>query len=122
MREEIINRFLKFNVEVYRLEKSLCKTFSGRHVFGQMFRSSTSAGANYDEATSAESKQDFIHKMQLFLKELRETYFWLRFVDMADMISENANYLKPVLQENQELLNIIGKSVKTAKLNKTIKK
>lgn len=121
MREEIINRFLKFNVEVYRLEKSLCKTLSGRHVFGQMFRSSTSAGANYDEATAAESKQDFIHKMQLSLKELRETYFWLRFVNMAEMISEKANDLKPILQENQELLNIIGKSVKTAKLNKAIK-
>jgi len=42
----------------------------------------------YDEATAAESKQDFIHKMQVSLKELRETYFWLRFIKMAEIISD----------------------------------
>ncbi len=106
MREKIIEQFLKFNVEVYRLEKSLCKTYSGRQVFG------------YNEATEAESKQDFIHKMQLSLKELRETHFWLRFVNMAEMIPDKTGCLRPILQENHELLNINGKSVKTAKLNK----
>jgi len=119
MREELIERFLKFAVGIYKLEKTLCKTYSGRHVYGQLFRSGTSSGANYDEATAAESKQDFIHKMQVSLKELRETYFWLRFIKMAEMISDKETILLNLLQENKELLNIIGKAVSTSKINKT---
>ena len=67
MREELIERFLKFAVYIYKLEKPLCRTYSGRHVYGQLFRSGTSSGANYDEATAAESRKDFIHKMQVVL-------------------------------------------------------
>jgi len=119
MREKLIERFLKFAVEIYKLEKILCKTYSGRHVYGQLFRSGTSSGANYDEATAAESKQDFIHKMQVSLKELRESYFWLRFIAMAEIISDKETILLNLLQENKELLNIIGKAVSTSKINKT---
>jgi len=119
MREELIERFLKFAVGIYKLEKMLCKTYSGRHVYGQLFRSGTSSGANYDEATAAESKQDFIHKMQVSLKELRESYFWLRFIKMAEMISDKEPVLLFLLQENKELLKIIGKAVSTSKINKT---
>jgi four helix bundle protein len=50
-REELIERFLIFAVTVYKLEKEICTTYSGRHVYGQLFRAATSVGANYDEAS-----------------------------------------------------------------------
>jgi len=117
MREELIERFLNFAVEIYKLEEGLCKSYSGKHVYGQLFRSVTSSGANYDEATAAESKKDFIHKMLISLKELRESYFWLRFIKKAKMLSENDVILASLLKENKELLNIIGKAVSTTKIN-----
>ena len=118
MREELIERFLNFAVQIYKLEKLLCKTSSGRHVYGQLFRSGTSAGANYDEATAAESRKDFIHKMQISLKELRESYFWLRFINKAELITAEDETIAFLIKENEELLNIIGKSVSTAKKNR----
>ena len=64
MREELIERFLKFAVYIYKLEKLLCRTYSGRHVYGQLFRAGTSSGANYNEATAAESRKDFIYPVR----------------------------------------------------------
>ncbi len=62
---EMAERFLGFAVKIINLENQLCKTYSGRHIYGQLFRSGTSSGANFEEARSGESKADFIHKMQL---------------------------------------------------------
>jgi len=59
----------------------------------------------YDEATAAESKQDFIHKMQVSLKELRETYFWLRFIKMAEIISDKETILIKSLKRKQRIIN-----------------
>ena len=97
----------------------LNKTSVGRHIGKQLMRSATSAGANYEEACGAESRADFIHKMQVSLKELRETFFWLRFLKMAEIISDKETVLLNLIQENKELLNIIGKAVSTAKINRT---
>ncbi|MFZ4400547.1 MAG: four helix bundle protein [Bacteroidales bacterium] len=123
MREELIERFLNFAVEIYKLEDGLCKSYSGKHIYGQLFRSGTSSGANYDEATAAESKKDFVHKMLISFKELRESYFWLRFIEKAKLISENNAVLIALLKENKELLNILGKAVSTTKIKwqKTLK-
>lgn len=118
MRDQISERFLEFASRIYKLEKSLCKTYSGRHIYGQLFRAGTSAGANYEEASAAESKPDFIHKMQISLKELRESYWWLRFISKVRLIAEDDQELVFLLKENKELLNIMGKSVATAKQNK----
>lgn len=118
MREQLSERFLFFAINIYKFEKLLCKTYSGRHVYGQLFRAGTSSGANYEEATGAESKSDFIHKMQISLKELRESFYWLRFIEMAELIPKMDPNLIFLLQENSELLKIIGKSVASAKLNR----
>jgi len=117
MREELIERFLNFAVSIYKLESPLGKTYSRRHVYGQLFRSGTSTGANYDEATAAESRRDFIHKMQVVLKEFRESRFWIRFIKKSEMISDDNRELKYLMQESDELLKIIGKAVSTAKKN-----
>jgi len=118
MREELSERFLEFAVNIFKLEKQLCKSYSGRHIYGQLFRAGTSTGANYEEATGAESKSDFIHKMQIVLKELREAFFWLRFIKKTELIPVSNAELIFLLKENDELLKIIGKSVATAKINK----
>jgi four helix bundle protein len=118
MRDQISDRFLEFAARIYKLEKTLCKTYSGRHIYGQLFRAGTSAGANYEEASAAESKPDFIHKMQISLKELREAFWWLRFISKVQLIPENDPELVFLLKENRELLNIVGKSVSTSKKNK----
>ena len=111
------DRFLIFAVNLIKLEKQICKTYSGRHIFSQLFRSSTSAGANYEEARGGESMPDFIHKMQIVLKELRESQFWIRLINSAKFVNPEDETLKFILQESKELANITAKSVLTAKSN-----
>jgi four helix bundle protein len=62
--DDLSDRFMKFVVTILKLERELLKTYSGRHIYGQLFRAGTSAGANYEEARAGESRADFIHKMQ----------------------------------------------------------
>ena len=80
---------------------------------GQILRSGTSCGANYEEACGAESRADFIHKMQIVLKELRETLYWLKLI--ARSFPNLAQHLQTELREAQELVRIFSKSVITAK-------
>ena len=76
-------------------------------------RPCASSGANYEEACGAESKADFIHKMQLVLKELRESLYWLRLIEKSELIPNKD--LFPVQNEADQLVKIIAKSVITAK-------
>jgi len=61
-REKMSERMLGFAVRIMKLESTLCKTYSGKHIYGQLFRSGSSTGANYEESVGAESRADFIHK------------------------------------------------------------
>jgi four helix bundle protein len=113
---KLSDRLEDFAVAVIKLIEISDKKFTGRHIGGQLFRSSTSAGANYEEACGAESRPDFIHKLQIVLKELRESLYWLRLFLKSGLVP--GQLLDPVLQEAKELTNIIAKSVVTAKKNK----
>jgi len=75
---DLEERLIDFAVRVIRTAESLPKTKIGNHISGQLIRSGTSPAPNYGEAQSAESRADFIHKMRLALKELRETRTRLR--------------------------------------------
>ncbi|MDI6780483.1 MAG: four helix bundle protein [Bacteroidota bacterium] len=111
--EDLSDRFLIFGASVVRFVVKLEKTPIGKHISNQLFRSATSSGANYEEACGAESKADFIHKMQIVLKELRESIYWLKLIKKSDVIStEELTFL---LSESDELVRIIAKSVITAK-------
>ena len=112
-RSDLSERLLEFAVEVLKCIIVLNKTDIGRHIGGQLARSATSAGANYEEACGAESRADFIHKMQIVLKELRESLYWLRLVRKSGLVT--AEGLDVLIQEAGELANIIGKSIVTAK-------
>ena len=74
---DLEERLIEFAVRVIRTAESLPKTKTGNHISGQLIRSGTSPAPNYGEAQSAESRADFVHKMRLGLKELRETRIWL---------------------------------------------
>lgn len=113
--DNLSERFMMMVVNIIKLEKQLCKTYSGRHIYGQLFRSGTSSGANFEEARAAESRADFIHKMQIVLKELRESNYWIRLTDEAKYFAPDFDILKHLSTESKELANITAKSVFTAK-------
>ncbi|HDP67417.1 MAG TPA: four helix bundle protein [Candidatus Marinimicrobia bacterium] len=111
--EELTSRFADFAVSILKLGNRLCQNYTGKHIYSQLMRSSTSAGANYEEARGAESRADFNHKMQVVLKEIREARYWLILIDRTQLISiQDSNQL---LNEADELVSIITASVKTAK-------
>ena len=114
---ELSERCEGFAAEVIKGIAKIQRNFAGRHIAGQLIRSATSAGANYEEACGAESRQDFIHKLQIVLKELRESLFWIRVSLKADLLAMEAAC--PLLKEGHELANIIAKSVVTAKRGKS---
>jgi len=113
--DNMSNRLIVFGVNIIKLEKQLCKTYSGRHIYGQLFRAGSSAAANYEEARAGESRADFIHKMQIVLKELRESHFWIKLIIASKLISSEDEVLKFLFNESIELTNITAKSVVTAK-------
>jgi len=114
-RNELSERLLGFASLVIKLVAKL-KTDAGRHIANQLIESATSAGANYEEACGAESRNDFIHKMQIVLKELRESQYWIRLIGKSDIY--HGDDLNALLNEATELINIIAKSVITAKNNR----
>jgi four helix bundle protein len=114
---DIAERLLAFSVVALRLAARLPKDPedpAGRQVASQMIRSATGAGANYEEARAAESRDDFIHKVGVAAKEARETVYWLTLVDRTGWGGAN---LGPVLREASELAAILGASARTARAN-----
>ena len=120
-RTELQKRLVSFSVQLIHLIDELPQTKSANHLANQLIRSGTSPALNYGEAQSAESRKDFIHKMQVALKELRETYICLEIINEANLLKPN-KIAKDILSENNELISIFVKSVETAKKNLSSKK
>jgi four helix bundle protein len=116
IQESLSNRLLDFAVEIIKILEKISRSYVGRQIFGQLVRSSTSAGANYEEACGAESRSDFIHKLRVVLKELRESLYWLRLIAKLDLIP--AQKVNVLIQEGNELANIIARSIVTAEKNR----
>lgn len=114
-RKDLSERLLEFAAGITKLVVRFNKTAVGRHIGGQLTRAATSAGANYEEACGAESRADFVHKLQIVLKELRESLYWLKLIAKAGLIEAEDSKLLAVLQETKELTSIIAKSIVTAK-------
>ncbi len=113
--EEMEDRFLDFAARVCAVVESLPDSKTGRHISGQLIRSGTSPAPNYAEACAAESRNDFIHKLGIALKELRETRIWLKLIVKTRCMK--AELLDSMILECTELMNIIAKSIVTAKAN-----
>ena len=111
---DLEERLGDFAVIIIRTAESLPKTRAGNHIAGQLIRCGTSPAPNYGEAQSAESRSDFIHKMKVCLKELREKRIWLLMMVKANLIKPTSK-LEPLVHENNELISIFVTSVKTAR-------
>jgi four helix bundle protein len=109
---DLEERLLDFSVRIVRVTEQTPKTDAGRHVADQVFRSGTSPYANHGEAESAESTNDFVHKLKLCLKELRETWRWLRLIQRIPMVPK-PELLDPLIKEADELIRIFRQSIMT---------
>ncbi len=113
--EDLEDRLLDFAARVGKVVDALPDTRLGRHIAGQLVRSGTSPAPNYAEGFAAESKRDFIHKLGIALKELRESRSWIKLILKADLLPEQR--MSELLDETNQLCNIVGKSIVTAKAN-----
>lgn len=117
---DLVERLTDFSVSVINIAEKLPNTRPGNYLAGQMIRSGTSPALHYGEAQDAESNQDFIHKLKVVLKELRETGIALLIIKKLK-IYESEKDLESAMDENNQLISIFVASVKTAK-SKIIKR
>ncbi len=113
---DLEERLIKFAVKIIELANSLPNNPVGNHMKGQMVRSGTSPALNYGEAQSAESRKDFVHKMSICLKELRETFVAVKIVKYSNL-TDKLELLEWCFGENNELISIFVKSIETANKN-----
>lgn len=114
---DLEDRLVDYASSVVELTEALPNTRAGNHFAGQLLRSSTSPAPNYGEAQAAESRRDFVHKLGICLKELRESRIWLRIVQRRTLLKTSV--VEPVLRETEELIRIFKTSIATAKRNET---
>jgi four helix bundle protein len=115
-RFDLEERLLEFASAVIDLSEKLPDTRAGNHVAGQLLRSGTSPYPNHGEAEDAESRDDFIHKLKICLKELRETRRWARLVRRKAWAKDEPT-LVFLLSEADELIRIFYSSIQTARRN-----
>ena len=114
---DLEDRLVDFGVRVMDVVEALPDTRVGNHVANQLIRCGTSPAPNYGEAQGAESRNDFVHKMRVCLKELRETRIWLRMAQRKGLIKPE-DRLIPLMGECEEPISIFYKSIKTAEKNR----
>lgn len=115
-RFDLEDRLLEYSAGIISVVDNLKDSTGARHIGSQLIRSGTSPLPNHGEAEAAESRRDFIHKMKLCLKELRESRRWLRVIQKANL-SHAQDKVPPLIQETEELIKIFYTSVRTAQRN-----
>jgi len=115
-RFDLEERLLEYAVRIIRLVDALPGTRAGRHVADQLLRCGTSPLANHGELQGAESRRDFIHKLGICLKEIREARRWLRLVHRVPLLAPSK--IDPLLGETEALIKIFSASIRTAEKNK----
>ena len=114
-RFDLENRLLDFSVRIIRLVDALPNTRAANHVAGQLLRCGTSSYGNHGEVEAAESRKDFVHKLKVCLKELKETRRWLRLLAKSFMLPDTK--MTAILNETEELIRIFFSSIRTAERN-----
>ncbi len=112
---DLEDRLIDFAARCIKVAESLPNTRAGQHLSDQLTRSGTSPALNYGEAQGAESRKDFVHKMKVCLKELRETLVCLKIIVRAELLTSEK--LQPLIDETNEVISIFVTSIKTAKQN-----
>lgn len=116
---DLEERLVDYTCRMIDVVEALPATRSGIYISGQLVRSCHSPAFNYGEAQGAESSKDFIHKMAIILKELKEARVALKIIAKKEMIKP-VNKLSNVCTETEELIAIIAKSIITAKRNSSV--
>jgi four helix bundle protein len=110
---DLEERLLDYGAQIIRLTRSLAGDYAERHVGNQLLRSGTAPLSHHGEAQGAESTADFIHKLRLGLKELRESDRWLKLIFRAELLP-NSDRLQALTQETDQLIRIFVASINTA--------
>ena len=114
---EIQDRSLGFAVKILKFAEKMPKSLASGVLAKQLIRSATSIGANMEEADGASSKNDFINKVTIARKEARETRYWLRLIQMGDLMHNRDNIvlLNDLIQESFELMKVLSSIINKAK-------
>src|ERR1041385_5656985 len=115
MYQDIKERTFRFGVRIMNLSTHLPENRSGKIVGNQVLRSGTSIGANVEEAQASYSRGDFIFRMNIALKEARETHYWLRMIKAASLVKPNK--LEGLLSEADEIMRVLGSVVSKMRRN-----
>lgn len=114
--KELKQRTKQFALRCIKLAQALPNTPLGRHIGGQLIRSSTSVAANYRAACLAQSKAGFIAKLSIVVEEVDESLFWLEIIVEQELLSKPK--VEPLMQEADELTAIFISTRKTARKNR----
>ncbi len=110
---DLEDRLLEYAVRIIRVAESMRRSAAGLHIADQLLRSGTSPYGNHGEAEGAESRDDFIHKLHVCFKELRESRRWLKLIQRAELI-DKPELLEGLINESDELVRIFARSIQTA--------
>lgn len=113
--DQIEERLIDFGVRIISLSQALPQTYAGTHVARQMLRSGTAPAPHYGEARGAESRDDFVHKLRLALKELNETQIWLKMARRARLAADPT--VASAVDECRQLSRILNASIRTTRRN-----
>ena len=113
---DLEERLLEYSARIIRLVERLPNTRAGNHVAGQLLRSGTSPLPNHGEAQAAESAKDFVHKLKICLKELRESWRWLLLIQRVPLL--RPRLVDALVKETDELIRIFVRSIQTAEQRK----
>jgi four helix bundle protein len=110
--DNLRQRFYDFSLKIVNLVSKMPRDLAIHEIGKQLIRAGTSISANYEEATGAFSRDDFIYKMSISFKEAKESNYWLRILKDSELLKQNIDDL---IKESEEIRNILGKSLATAK-------
>jgi len=110
-KKELEERLINFAVNTIKMAESISHSYAGNHLANQLIRSSSSPALNYAEAQGAESKKDFLHKIKIALKELRESLVCIKIIKKLNLIPEDR--IQSIEGECNELVSIFVKSAET---------
>ena len=117
---DLEKRLIDFSLLVISVSETMMKNQAGLYLSNQIIRSGMAPALNYGEAQSAESASDFVHKMKIGLKELRETYVALQIIK-AKPLTKNSEILERCISECNEIIAIFVKSIQTAEKNRKVR-
>jgi four helix bundle protein len=111
---DLEDRLVDYTCRMIDVVEALPNTRAGNYIAGQLIKSCYSPTFNYGEAQAAESTKDFVHKMCVVLKELKECRTTLKVIRNKEMIKP-VSKLEGICKETEELIAIVGKTISTAK-------